>query len=69
VPDKPPAGKQARVRQVLEQHPDGLTFGELIDKARVARDTVDKATKAGEGVWCRKELGRWVPLAQSQDVA
>ena len=72
VPDKPPKPmpeRQARVREVLEQHPDGLAFGELIDKARVARDTVDKATKAGEGVWCRKELGRWVPTAARRDVA
>jgi hypothetical protein len=69
VPEKPPAQAQAKVREVLERHPDGLTFGELKDKARVSRDTVDKATKAGEGAWCRKELGRWVPLAARQDVA
>jgi hypothetical protein len=68
-PPKPMPERQARVREVLEQHPDGLAFGELIDKARVSRDTVDKALKNGEGVWCRPELGRWVPTAARQDVA
>jgi S-DNA-T family DNA segregation ATPase FtsK/SpoIIIE len=69
VPDRPPAEAQAKVQTVLEQHPDGLKFGELKDKARVSRDTVDKALKAGEGKWCRKELGRWIPMAARQDVA
>jgi hypothetical protein len=69
VPDRPAPTAQAKVQTVLEQHPDGLAFGELKDKARVSRDTVDKALKAGEGVWCRKELGRWIPTAARQDVA
>jgi hypothetical protein len=68
-PPKPESPKQARAREVLEQHPDGLTFGEWVDKARVSRDTIDKASKAGEGVWCRPELGRWVPTAARRDVA
>jgi hypothetical protein len=69
VPDRPAPTAQAKVQTVLEQHPGGLAFGELKDKARVSRDTVDKALKAGEGVWCRKELGRWIPTAARQDVA